>query len=55
MDAILDMAAADKADVEDATEVVLYGERFDIIEMKPGGLGGGADVTDRYIVYLEAK
>jgi hypothetical protein len=55
MDAILDMAAADKADVEDATEVILYGERFDIIEMKPGGLGGGADVIDRYVVYLEAK
>jgi hypothetical protein len=55
MDAVLDMAAADKADVEDATEVILYGERFDIIEMKPGGLGGGADVIDRYMVYLEAK
>lgn len=55
MDAILDMAATDKADVDDATEVILYGDRFDIVEMKPGGLGGGADVIDRYIVYLEAK
>jgi hypothetical protein len=55
MDAVLDMAAADKVDVENATEVVLYGDRFDIVEIKPGSLGGGTGPVDRYVVYLEAK
>lgn len=54
MDAVLDMAAADKPDVETATEVTLYGEHFDIIEMKPTGLGGQVAPV-RFVVYLEAK
>lgn len=52
MDAILDLAAADYPDVQDATEVTMLGRRFRIMEANPGAIAG---TTDRYVVYLEAK
>lgn len=52
MDAVLDVAAADYPDVQDATEVTVLGRHFKIIEGNPGDIAG---VVDRYVVYLEAK
>ena len=47
----LDIAAADNAEVEDATEAEVNGVNYRITDWVPEGIQG----TDRWIVFLEAR
>lgn len=47
IDLILDVNAADRADIQTAVQVWLNEQRFKIVEWVPGGLGK----IDRYLVY----